>query len=89
MDIPQLSEQENNILVSAFSEQEVLHAITQMEKNKALGPDGFPAEFYQKFWDVLKGNFMAIFKAFQDESLPLFHLNFGTIILLPKKEDGI
>jgi hypothetical protein len=32
---------------------------------------------------------MALFKAFQEGSLPLFQLNFGTIILLPKKEDVI
>jgi hypothetical protein len=84
-DIPQLTEQENNILVADFSEQEALDAINQMENNIALGPDGFPVEFYQKFWDILKGDIMAMFKAFQDGSLPLFHLNFGTIILLPEK----
>jgi hypothetical protein len=32
---------------------------------------------------------MAMFKVFQDGSLPLFHLNFETIILLPKKKDAI
>jgi hypothetical protein len=26
----------------------------QMKKNKAPGPDGFPAEFYQVFWDTIK-----------------------------------
>jgi hypothetical protein len=47
-DIPQLSVEENIILIADFSEKEVQDAITQMEKNKAPGPDGFPAEFYQK-----------------------------------------
>jgi hypothetical protein len=61
----------------------------QMEKNKAPGPDGFPAEFYQKFWEVIKSNLMSMFVAFHKEELPLFHLNFGTIILLPKKENSI
>jgi hypothetical protein len=28
---------------------------------------------------------MAMLFSFQKEELPLFHLNFGTIILLPKK----
>jgi hypothetical protein len=37
----------------------------------------------------LKGDLMALFKDFQDGKLPLFQLNFGTIILLPKKEDAI
>jgi hypothetical protein len=88
-DIPQRTHQENEILIANFSEQEVYDAIFQMEKNKALGPDGFPAEFYQKNWEVLKGDLMALFKDFQDGKLPLFQLNFGTIILLPKKEDAI
>jgi hypothetical protein len=26
-----------------------------MEHNKAHGPDGFSAEFYQYFWNVVKG----------------------------------
>jgi hypothetical protein len=60
-----------------------------MEKNKAPGPDGFPAEFYQKIWDTIKMDLMAMFVAFQRGELPLFHLNFGTIILLPKKENAI
>jgi hypothetical protein len=30
---------------------------------------------------------MAMFIAFQNGELPLFHLNFGMIILLPKKEN--
>jgi hypothetical protein len=34
-DIPQLSNEENNILVAEFSDTEVLEAIAQMEKNKS------------------------------------------------------
>jgi hypothetical protein len=52
-DIPQLSEEENRILTAGFSEKEVYDAIMQMEKNKAPGSDGFPAEFYQRFWDTI------------------------------------
>jgi exonuclease III len=88
-DIPQLSEEENKILTADFTEQEVYDAIMQMEKNKAPGPDGFPAEFYQTFWDVIKIDIMRLFQAFQKGELPLFHLNFGTIVLLPKKENAL
>jgi hypothetical protein len=48
-DIPQVSNLENEILPCAFSEVEIKEAIFQMEKNKAPGLDGFPAEFYQYF----------------------------------------
>jgi hypothetical protein len=88
-DIPQLSSEENGILVADCTYKEVHEAIMQMEKNKAPGPDGFPAEFYQTFWEMLKDDLMSMFKAFYKGELPLYHLNFGTIILLPKKENDI
>jgi hypothetical protein len=48
-DIPQVSAEENNFLTAQYSEEEVRKAIFQMEHNKAQGPDGFLAEFYQTF----------------------------------------
>ena len=48
-DMPQVSNLENKILVDCFTEAEVRRAIFQMKHNTALGPDGFPAEFYQVF----------------------------------------
>ena len=59
-----------------------------MEHNKAPGLDGFPLEFYQVFWDLLKDDLMAMFMEFHEGTLPLNSLNFGTIILLPKKKDA-
>jgi hypothetical protein len=56
----------------------------QMEHNKAPGPDGFPVEFYQACWNFIKEDLMALFTDFHDGSLPLYKLNFGTIILIPK-----
>jgi hypothetical protein len=55
-----------------------------MEHNKASGPDGFPTEFYQVFWDLIKNDLMTLFSEFHKGNLPLYSLNFGTIILLPK-----
>jgi hypothetical protein len=51
-DIPQLSVEENNLLIADFSMEEIHDAIFQMEHNKSPGPDGFPAKFYQHFWGV-------------------------------------
>ena len=45
-DIPQVSPQENELLVETFSESEVKEAVFQMKNNTAPGPDGFPPEFY-------------------------------------------
>jgi hypothetical protein len=47
--IVQISPDENEKLIAVITEQEVKEAVFQMKHNKAPGPDGFPAEFYQFF----------------------------------------
>jgi hypothetical protein len=59
-----------------------------MEHNKALGPDGFLAEFYQACWERIKDDLMKLFQEFHNGNLPLFSLNFETIILLPKSREA-
>jgi hypothetical protein len=87
-DIPQVSDLENEFLTSPFTEEEVRLAIFQMEHNKAPGPDGFPPEFYQVLWGLIKDDLMALFSDFYQGTLPLNRLNFGNIILLPKKTNA-
>jgi hypothetical protein len=89
VDIPQVSPQENAILTTDFTEEEVFEAISQMEHNKASRPDGFPAEFYQCFWGVIKKDLMAMFVQLQRGDFPLYKLNFRVITLLPKKEEAV
>ena len=84
-DIPQLTQQESDILTADFLVKEVYEAISQMELNKAPGPDGFPAEFYKTFWEVIRDDLMALFVQLIQGNLPLFKLNFGVITLLPKR----
>lgn len=88
-DIPQVSTLENLILTSPFTEEELKQAIFQMEHSKVPGPDGFPAEFYQVFWEFIKGDLMALFHDFHSGNLPLFNLNFGIITLLPKCQEAV
>jgi hypothetical protein len=70
-DIPQVSSEENELLTQKFSEVEVKEAIFHMEHNKAPGPDGFPPEFYQVYWHVIKDDLMALFEDFHNGTLPL------------------
>lgn len=88
-DISQISHEQNNILTADFVEKEVYEALMQMENNKAPRLDGFPTEFYQTFWEVIKQDLMNMFKSFQRGELPLFQHNYDTIILLPKKENAV
>jgi hypothetical protein len=87
-DIPQVSTEENDLLTAEYSEEEVRKAIFQMEHNKAPGPDGFPAEFYQTFWDTIKGDLLELFGFLHAGQLELFRLYFGEIILLPKVNEA-
>jgi hypothetical protein len=86
-DIPQITRSEIETLLADFSEKEVRDAIFQLKHNKAPGPDGFPAEFYQVFWSLIKDDLMAMFRDFHAGDLPLFCLNFGIITLIPKEKE--
>src|SRR4051812_28557275 len=59
-----------------------------MERNKTHGPDGFPAKFYQNFWDIIKPDLLLLFSYLHAGQLDLFRLNFGEIILLPKVNEA-
>ena len=72
-----------------FSYEEVRAAVFQMEDNKALGPDGYPTEFYEAFWDTIKVDLMSMFMDFHNGNLLLRSLNFGIITLLPKKTNDV
>ena len=87
-DIPQVSKPENGFLTAPFTKKEIREAIFDMEHNKTPGPDGFPAEFYQYFWEVIKGDLMNIFHDLHSGDLPLFTLNFCVITLLPKTPEA-
>ena len=88
LDIPQVSHEENDVLISEFTETEVKDVVFQMEHNKAPGPDGFPVEFYQVFWNLIKDDLMALFTDFHKEELNLYSLNFGIITLIPKVQEA-
>jgi hypothetical protein len=88
-DIFQVSDTENEILTANFTIDKVKKVVFSMEHNKAPGPDGFPVEFYQVFWEVIKDDLFALFVDFHQNSLSVHSLNFGVITLIPKKDNTI
>jgi hypothetical protein len=87
-DIPQVYVEEKNLLKAEYLEEEVRKDIFQMQHNKAPSPDGFLAEFYQTFWDTIKGDLVDLFSCLHARQLELFRLNFGEIVLLPKVNEA-
>jgi hypothetical protein len=59
-----------------------------MEHNKSPGPDGFTAEFYQVFWELIKHDLMTLFNDFHKGELLFYSLNFVTIVLVPKCKEA-
>jgi len=79
-----LSVDDNIILTSVFTEEEVKKALFSMESNRAPGPDDIPVEFYKHYWDFVKGDIMRLFEAFHNNTLDVARLNYGIITLIPK-----
>ena len=59
-----------------------------MKHNSAPGPDGFPAEFFQTFWDTIQLDIVQLFNDFYNDSLKIERLNFGVVTLLPKVDNA-
>ena len=87
-DIPQVTQEDNELLTSEFTESEVKNVVFQMEHNKAPGPDGFPAEFYQIFWELIKDDLMALFTDFHNEDLNLFQFELWNYYANSKSSGG-
>ncbi|GAA0170931.1 hypothetical protein LIER_43886 [Lithospermum erythrorhizon] len=51
-----LTPQQISYLNAPFTQDEVKDALFQMPHYKSPGPDGFPAEFYQKNWDIFESD---------------------------------
>lgn len=84
----QVTAEENELLDKDFTEEEVREAVFQSYAEGAPGPDGFSFIFYQKFWDAIKLDLMALFRVFDHNQADLFRLNFAMLTLIPKEADA-
>jgi hypothetical protein len=83
-----VAEEDNEWLSRPFTEVEIKHALFQMERNKAAGPDKIPVDFFQSCWDIIKKDIMEIFKDLYNNKLDVSRLDYGVITLLPKTADA-
>jgi hypothetical protein len=82
-----VDEEMNDRLCAPFSEKEISDALFQIGPLKAPGPDGFPARFLQRNWDILREDVVvAVQKFFSDGVMPE-QVNDTAIVLIPKKDN--
>lgn len=49
-----VSREMNEQLLCPILLEELERIVSHMRKGKAPRPDGFPVEFFQEFWDIIK-----------------------------------
>jgi hypothetical protein len=76
------------MLEARLTEEEIKKAIDGSYAEGALGPDGFSFLFYQKFWHVIKIDFMALVRGFEKREVNVARINYAMIILIPKEEEA-
>jgi exonuclease III len=84
LEFDKLSNSEALSLEEPFEEREVWEVIKGMDGDKAPGPDGFSMAFFQECWEVIKGDFMAVFADFHERGKFVKCINSTFIALIPK-----
>ena len=85
---PKLNQKEIEDLNRPSTSKEIKTVINKLPANKSLGPDGFTAEFYQKFREELTPILLKLFQKIAEEGeLPnSFYEATITLILKPDKD---
>jgi hypothetical protein len=87
--IPNLVGQDVNALLTMTpSKEEIKHAVFDLNKDGAPGPDGFGAHFYQTYWDIIHHDVTNAVLQFFTTGWILPNYNSNTIILIPKSDSA-
>jgi hypothetical protein len=84
----EVTSEENELLEAQYSEEEIKKAIFDCYAEGAPGPDHFSFLFYQKFWTIIKKDFMSLVRGFEKGDTNIARLNYALITLIPKEEEA-
>ena len=82
--VAKINLEEAESLLGRFNLEELKNVVFGMEKNKAAGPDGFNADFYQYVWPIVHQDLLRLVNDFVDQKINIDRLNYGVVTLVPK-----
>lgn len=74
----------NALLTREFSAAEIQSAAFQIGPNKAPGPDGMSAKFFQSYWHIVGHDIIKAVQSFFHLGKLLKSINFTNVVLIPK-----
>jgi exonuclease III len=88
--VPTLIHEDVNIkLTRVVDQQEIKEALDQMNPDKAPGPDGFTARFYQNSWDIIKSDLTKLIRKSQTCTKIGGGTNSSFLALIPKEKGAV
>ena len=84
--VPSISPQMNQLLLRIATEEEVRQALFMMHPEKAPGPDGMTALFFQHSWHIIKKDVVEMVNNFLVSGDLDPRLNITNICMIPKTE---
>ncbi len=85
LDFSSIDEEDNIVLDKPFTKEEVLGVVKDMVGDKAPGPDGYSMAFFQRCWDIVKNDVLAVFQEFYTHGTFERSINATFLALIPKK----
>jgi hypothetical protein len=84
--IPKLVDDNMNTILP--SKGEIKHAVFDLNKDGAPGPDGFGAHFFQTYWEIIQEDVVNAVLQFFTSGWILPNFNSNTLILIPKSANA-
>ena len=77
----------NEDMIGKVKEEEVKNVMFRMNQYKSLGPNGFPLDFFQELWDIIKYDVIHVVRDFVKRRKLLKELNQTFIVIIPRNDN--